>query len=110
MGIVSGLVQSIDNIGTAANPSSEGATTTRDRHRSGEVPQIHRSDNGLGGIGRASERNSDRSSGEQFDGRMGAAAGGAGGVMDGEDSSLAMAREFLSRLVSRCTCICVKVR
>ncbi len=111
MGIVSGLVQSIDNIGTAANPTSE-STATRDRHRSGEVPQIHRSDNGLGGIGRASERNSDRSSssGEQFDGRMGA-AGGAGGVMNGEDSSLAMAREFLSRLVSRMhTCVCVRVR
>ncbi len=84
MGIVSGLVHSIDNIG-AANQQS----TTRDQS---EVPQIHRSDNGLGGIGRASEQNNDE---QRFDGR------GAAGVMGGEDSSLAMAREFLSRLVSR---------
>lgn len=86
MGIVSGLVHSIDNIG-AANQQS----TTRDQS---EVPQIHRSDNGLGGIGRASEQNNDNDE-QHFDGR------GAAGVIGGEDSSLAMAREFLSRLVSR---------
>lgn len=86
MGIVSGLVNSIDNIGAANQQQS----TSRDQP---EVPQIHRSDNGLGGIGRASEQNNDE---QHFDGR-----GGAAGGMGGEDSSLAMAREFLSRLVSR---------
>ena len=89
MGIVSGLVHSIDNIG-AANTQSSSHGTTRDQS---DVPQIHRSDNGLGGIGRASEQNNELN-GAQLDGS------GAAGAMGEEDSSLAMAREFLSRLVS----------
>ncbi|KAL7495656.1 hypothetical protein ACHAWT_003976 [Skeletonema menzelii] len=97
MGIVSGLVHSIDNIGTA-NPQNSSQGTTRDHQP--EVPQIHRSDNGLGGVGRASERNNERG-GEQLDGR------GAAGVMDGEDSSLAMAREFLSRLLFMLACFVI---
>ena len=47
---------------------------------------LDRSDGGLGGIGRASERNAN------------ADANDLG--ISGEDSSLATAREFLSRLVS----------
>lgn len=86
MGIVSGLVHSIDNIGADNQQQRTSQGTTRDS----EVPQIHRRDRGLGGIGRASEQDTTQSDGS-----------GAAGVMGEEDSSLAMAREFLSRLVSR---------
>jgi len=96
MGIVSGLVHSIDNIG-AANPQSSSQGTTRDQS---DVPQIHRSDNGLGGIGRASEQNNERNT-SQLDGS------GAAGAMGEEDSSLAMAREFLSRLLFMLACFVI---
>jgi len=98
MGIVSGLVHSIDNIG-AANPQSSSQGTTRDQS---DVPQIHRSDNGLGGIGRASEQNNERNTSQLDDSGVAGA-----GAMGEEDSSLAMAREFLSRLVSKEIMYCV---
>lgn len=72
-GLMTMLVNSIDNIGA------------EDQHRSSrnrpEVPRLHRTDRGMGGIGSASEQ---LSSAQQY---------------HEEDSSLAMAREFLSRLV-----------
>ena len=95
MGIVSGLVHSIDNIGVAENQqrtSQSQGTTTRDQT---EVPMIHRQDGGLGGIGRASEQSNERNGVQQGD------SGTTTGMIGEEDSSLAMAREFLSRLVSR---------
>ena len=65
------LVNSIDNIG-----AEDQHRSSRDRP---EVPRLHRTDRGMGGIGSASEQ---LSSAQQY---------------HEEDSSLAMAREFLSR-------------
>jgi len=97
MGIVSGLVHSIDNIGVESQQQRTSQGTTGD-----EVPQIHRRDGGLGGIGRASEQDNEYAS--HPDGSSGTTAGG---VMGEEDSSLAMAREFLSRLLLMLACFVI---
>ena len=59
------------------------------------VPPLHRSDGGLGGIGRASEVQRRRSNDVRTMG-----TDGFGRMMSEEESSLTVAREFLSRLVS----------
>ena len=81
-----GIVDAVDNL--AASRATAGGTGA-EQLVTPAVPQLHRSDGGLGGIGRASERNAN------------ADANNLGnGMNSGEDSSLATAREFLTRLVS----------
>ena len=69
------------------------------------VPPLHRSDGGLGGIGRASEQQNNTNDNTNVgddgaDGYYGGNITNGIRMMSEEESSLAMAREFLSRLVS----------
>jgi len=82
-----GIVDSIDNLGQLP-PSSSSSLGVG-------VPPLHRSDGGLGGIGRASE---------QHDGPR---DGNGDGMMRQEESSLVMAREFLSRLLLMLACFVI---
>lgn len=77
------IVDSIDNLGQVPPSSSSSLGVV--------VPPLHQSDGGLDGIGRASEQHDSPQNGNDI------------GMMSQEESSLAMAREFLSRLVS---CFC----
>ena len=86
-----GLVDTIDNL--AASQSEGGMNNTQDPHNP-IVPTLHRSDGGLGGIGRVSEQtNQDNASMPH--------------IMSEEESSLEMAREFLSRLLLMLACFVV---
>ena len=78
------IVDSIDNLGQVPPSSSSSSLGV-------VVPPLHQSDGGLDGIGRASEQHDSPQNGNDI------------GMMSQEESSLAMAREFLSRLVS---CFC----
>mmetsp|Transcript_9400 Transcript_9400/g.20015 ORF Transcript_9400/g.20015 Transcript_9400/m.20015 type:complete len:470 (-) Transcript_9400:62-1471(-) len=89
--VLMGFVDSVDNMASSHGQQSDGRSPNDIQPP--PVPQLHRSDGGLGGIGRASEQNDtyfhDIPSGNR------AVA---------EDSSLALAREFLSRLLLMLAC------
>ncbi|KAL9178478.1 hypothetical protein ACHAXT_001816 [Thalassiosira profunda] len=88
-----GIVDAVDNL--AASRATAGGTGSG-QLVTPAVPQLHRSDGGLGGIGRASERDANADANDL----------GNGGI-NGEDSSLATAREFLSRLLLMLACFVI---
>jgi len=86
-----GIVDTIDNL--ANNSTSSGRAGQVSTTTAPVVPTLHRSDGGMGGIGRASEvRN-----GNVADPTM----------MSEEESSLANAREFLSKLLLMLACFVI---
>ena len=82
--VLMGIVDTIDNL------ASQGTDRTDSNP---VVPQLHRSDGGMGGIGRASEQPSQEAD--------------APHLRSEEESSLEMAREFLSRLLLMLACFVV---
>lgn len=89
--VLMGLVDTIDNL--AASQSAGDTNYRQDTHNQ-IVPPLHRSDGGLGGIGRVSE---------QMDGNNVSMPQ----TMSAEESSLDMGREFLSRLLLMLACFVV---
>jgi len=91
-----GIVDTIDNL---ANNSTSGATGHASAAPAASVvPTLHRSDGGMGGIGRASEVHQNGYVGNGGDPTM---------MMSEEESSLANAREFLSRLLLMLACFVI---
>jgi len=94
-----GIVDTIDShlANTSHHASSSGASdgARESQPPISTVPPLHRSDGGLGGIGRASEQSNHRGNADDGNG------------MIEEESSLAMAREFLSRLLLMLACFVV---
>ena len=89
-GLTSVLMALVDTVDNFASNSQRGT----DRANGNQVvPQLHRSDGGMGGIGRASEQHIQES--------------GTPHSMSEEESSLEMAREFLSRLLLMLACFVV---
>lgn len=82
-----GIVDTIDNLAA----SQGGVNTVAQDNRA--VPTLHRSDGGIGGIGRASEQTNQDVNMQH--------------VMSEEESSLEMAREFLSRLLLMLACFVI---
>ena len=82
-----GIVDTIDNLA-----ASQGGVNTV-AHNNRAVPTLHRSDGGIGGIGRASEQTNQDVNMQH--------------VMSEEESSLEMAREFLSRLLLMLACFVI---
>jgi len=118
-----GIVDAIDNhLATSHNHAGAGGGVGDGRQHQRQqqqqqqspsvaVPPLHRSDGGLGGIGRASESVSNAS---QYHGNATSAGAGAdmdeigdGRRMSEEESSLAIAREFLSRLLFMLACFVI---
>jgi len=90
-----GIVDTIDNL--ANNSTSSGAGVGQaSTPAASVVPTLHRSDGGMGGIGRASEVH-----------QNGQMDGDPTMMMSEEESSLANAREFLSRLLLMLACFVV---
>ncbi|KAL7466892.1 hypothetical protein ACHAXS_007164 [Conticribra weissflogii] len=89
--VLMGFVDSVDNMASSRGRPSDGRNPNSDQ--APLVPQLHRSDGGLGGIGRASEQNNSR-----VDDIFPGSSAGA------DESSLALAREFLSRLLLMLAC------
>jgi hypothetical protein len=84
-----GLVDRIDNLAASNSQGDANAAS----HGNPVVPTLHRSDGGMGGIGRASEQTTRDASMPH--------------VLSEEESSLEMAREFLSRLLLMLACFVV---
>ena len=95
MGLVSGIVHSIDNIGAATENQQQQQRSLSSRRS--EVPVLHRSDGGLGGIGR---QNNQQGTALQHLNNAGGVGGNDDSMMGSEEDS-SLAREFLSRLVSK---------
>ena len=89
-----GIVDTIDNL--ANNSTSSGATGHASTSVASVVPTLHRSDGGMGGIGRASEVHQNGNGGDPMM-----------TMMSEEESSLANAREFLSRLLLMLACFVI---
>ena len=89
-----GIVDTIDNLANNST-SSGGAAQASGAPAASVVPTLHRSDGGMGGIGRASEVHQN---GNGVDPMM---------MMSEEESSLANAREFLSRLLLMLACFVI---
>ena len=96
MGLVSGIVHSIDNIGATTENQQQQQQRSSSSRRS-EVPVLHRSDGGLGGIGR---QNNQQGTALQHLNNAGGVGGNDDSMMGSEEDS-SLAREFLSRLVSK---------
>ena len=91
-----GIVDTIDNL--ANNSTSSGAGIGQaSTPAASVVPTLHRSDGGMGGIGRASEVHQN----DNMDGDPTMM------MMSEEESSLANAREFLSRLLLMLACFVI---
>jgi hypothetical protein len=92
--VLMGIVDTIDNLAEqhASRRGGQSASIV-DAAPPVAVPQLHRSDGGMGGIGRASEENS-----IQFNSTQ---------ITTEEESSFEMAREFLSRLLLMLACFVV---
>lgn len=92
--VLMGFVNTIDNLAIQSGGSSR---QQGNQPLAASIPQLHRSDGGLGGIGRSSEHTQQ--------------GGQANSVhvngMSEEESSLAMAREFLSRLLLMLACFVI---
>jgi len=88
-----GIVDTIDNL--ANNSTSSGVGQASSTPAASVVPTLHRSDGGMGGIGRASEVHQNGNGGDPMM------------MMSEEESSLANAREFLSRLLLMLACFVV---
>ena len=115
--VLLGIVDTVDNLAVSHaqrragmnNASTRGeATTTHGDNTVAApmpvVPPLHRSDGGLGGIGRASE---DVRSPENSISNYNGGNSTNSNNMSPEESSLAMAREFLSRLLLMLACFVV---
>jgi hypothetical protein len=90
-----GLVDTIDNLATSHHAASQSATYGQSTpEETMAVPPLHRSDGGMGGIGRASEQSD-------------ASFRAAQPVLTEEESSLEMAKEFLSRLLLMLACFVI---
>jgi E3 ubiquitin-protein ligase RNF5 len=87
--VLMGLVDRIDNLAASNSQGDANAAS----HGNPVVPTLHRSDGGMGGIGRASEQTTRDASMPH--------------VLSEEESSLEMAREFLSRLLLMLACFVV---
>lgn len=93
-----GFVDTIDNLATSHHqPTAAPGAMQVQQPTTPAVPTLHRSDRGLGGIGRASERQQNGSSEDA----------GENAAMSSEESSLATAKEFLSRLLLILACFVI---
>jgi len=88
-----GIVDTIDNLANNSTSSGAGQASTQ---AASVVPTLHRSDGGMGGIGRASEVHQNGNGGDPT--MM---------MMSEEESSLANAREFLLRLLLMLACFVI---
>ncbi|KAL7519212.1 hypothetical protein ACHAWX_003999 [Stephanocyclus meneghinianus] len=93
--VLMGLVDTIDSLAASHHAASQSATYGQStQEETMAVPPLHRSDGGMGGIGRASEQSD-------------SAFRPAQPVLTEEESSLEMAKEFLSRLLLMLACFVI---